>query len=339
MARVWKIAPGDHAENWELFRDSGCIGIGWLPQGNYDDFDSVDDVLSAFKKNHETGKGTGRGGAEMVLSFVKEIEEEDIVVANDAYNRAVGVGRIRSEYLPPKSPRNPIRNDESTHRHHVRLVDWLIKKPVDLPGKRFFVLRALTPLGAAKFDTVKQAYLKEYPHLKAVLEQLSADDGDDDKTTELVAAEEQALSEGVFDPKGLKDARKRIISSIVQRRGQPAFRKKLLAAYKGRCAITGCNVRGVLEAAHIIPYKGADTDHVGNGLLLRADLHTLFDLRLVAIDAATMCVLVSPKLADTCYEEFHGKKLLLPDHPANRPNPKVIKQHQKKSGLKTAHRR
>ena len=339
MPSVWKIAPGDHAEDWELFRDSGCIGIGWLPQGNYADFESVDDVLTAFKESHEKGKGTGRGGAEMVLSFVKEIEEEDIVVANDAYNRAVGIGRIKSGYLPPKSHLNPIRTDRTTHRHHVRLVDWVIKEPLDLPGKRFFVQRTLAPLGAAKFAIVKQAYLKEYPHLKAVLEQLSADDGDDDKTTELVAAEKQALSEGVFDPKGLKDARKRIVSSIVQRRGQPAFRKKLLAAYKGQCAITGCNVKDVLEAAHIIPYKGTETDHVGNGLLLRADLHTLFDLRLVAIDATTMRVLVSPKLAGTPYDKLHGKKILLPDHPANQPSHDAIKQHQKKSGLMREHRR
>ena len=87
MARVWKIAPGNHAEEWELFRDCGCIGIGWLPQGNYDDFKNEDDVLSVLEKRH--GKGTsgyGRGAAEMIMSFVKDIDEEDIVVANDAYN-------------------------------------------------------------------------------------------------------------------------------------------------------------------------------------------------------------------------------------------------------------
>ena len=55
------------------------------------------------------------------------------------------------------------------------------------------------------------------------------------------------------------------------------FRDALIGAYAGRCAITGCSVLDILEAAHITPYLGPDTNHVTNGLLLRADLHTLFD--------------------------------------------------------------
>ena len=215
---------------------------------------------------------------------------------------------------------------------------WVVKEPLDVPGKQFFVQRALAPLGAEKFDALKPAYLKLYPQLKEELAQLFADVTKDSVTKELASAEQQAASEGVFDPKGIKDARERIVSSIVQRRGQPAFRRKLLAAYNGRCAITGCNVKDVLEAAHIIPYKGKETDHIGNGLLLRADLHTLFDLHLVTIDPAMMCVLVSPKLEGTPYDMCYGKKILLPVRPADRPSSDAIKQHQKKSGLKATHR-
>ncbi|WP_336979879.1 HNH endonuclease signature motif containing protein [Altererythrobacter fulvus] len=56
-----------------------------------------------------------------------------------------------------------------------------------------------------------------------------------------------------------------------------------MVAYEGRCAISGCDVREVLEAAHIMPYLGEETNDVRNGLLLRADLHTLFDLGLLKI--------------------------------------------------------
>lgn len=74
-----------------------------------------------------------------------------------------------------------------------------------------------------------------------------------------------------FDPTGAVDARETVARQIKARRGQQAFRDKLLAAYGGRCAITGCPVPDVLEAAHIHPYRGEETNHVVSGLLLRAD--------------------------------------------------------------------
>ncbi|MDZ7808966.1 MAG: HNH endonuclease signature motif containing protein [Arhodomonas sp.] len=54
---------------------------------------------------------------------------------------------------------------------------------------------------------------------------------------------------------------------------RPRFGETLIEAYEGRCAITGCNMLDVLEAAHIHPYRGDATNHPSNGLLLRADLH------------------------------------------------------------------
>jgi hypothetical protein len=96
---------------------------------------------------------------------------------------------------------------------------------------------------------------------------------DDSTAKGLQSAVQQLVKDAAFDPMGIKDARQRMFSSIVRRQGQPAFRKQLLVAYKGQCAITGCEVESVLEAAHIVPYMGLETNHPGNGLLLRADLH------------------------------------------------------------------
>lgn len=86
-----------------------------------------------------------------------------------------------------------------------------------------------------------------------------------------------------FNPTNLEDGRKKIERMVTQRQGQPAFRNALLAAYNNRCAITGCTIDDVLEAAHISPYLGKHTNHVTNGLLLRADVHTLFDRGLIKI--------------------------------------------------------
>jgi predicted restriction endonuclease len=137
----------------------------------------------------------------------------------------------------------------------------------------------------------------------------------------------------VFDPVDLEDGRKRTLASIVRRQGQSQFRTQLLALYAGRCVVSGCAVDAALEAAHIIPYLGPKTDHPTNGLTLRADIHTLFDLGLIAVDSKTMTVLVSPSLDGTEYESYRGKALRLPAKKQGRPSPEALDQHRKESGL------
>lgn len=93
-----------------------------------------------------------------------------------------------------------------------------------------------------------------------------------------------APSSGPFpDPTDIEDGRKKIERMVTLRQGQPAFRKALMDAYERRCAVTGCTIDDVLEAAHISPYLGDHTNHVTNGLLLRADIHTLFDRGLIKV--------------------------------------------------------
>lgn len=57
----------------------------------------------------------------------------------------------------------------------------------------------------------------------------------------------------------------------------------MLERYGAECCITGCTVDTLLEAAHIIPYRGDQTNDVTNGLLLRVDLHRLFDAHLLSM--------------------------------------------------------
>lgn len=149
--------------------------------------------------------------------------------------------------------------------------------------------------------------------------------------TPIIAA--TVADEDVFDPANIDDARQRISRTIAQRRGQRAFRDALLAAYEGRCAISGCSVVDVLEAAHIHPYRGPETNKVVNGLLLRADLHTLFDCGLLAIDPASMTVLVAPSLRQSDYGAFHGRKLLIPQQQAHRPSRDALAMHRADVGL------
>jgi hypothetical protein len=120
------------------------------------------------------------------------------------------------------------------------------------------------------------------------------------------------------------DARLRVYRQIVSRRGQAGFRAVLLEAYRGRCAITGCDAAAALEGAHLRPYRGPESNTVTNGLLLRADIHTLFDLRLLAPDPVTRTVAVSKLLAGTQYEPLSASQLADPAAPRQRPNQEAL---------------
>lgn len=134
-----------------------------------------------------------------------------------------------------------------------------------------------------------------------------------------------ALAPAEFDVKNLADARERELRSIARRRGQPAFRKELLRAYDGACAISGCSLSAVLEAAHIIPYMGEHTNHITNGLLLRADLHTLFDLGLIAIAPGSHQVLVHASLSGSEYAQLAGSLIRRPREKFEWPNDEALR--------------
>jgi hypothetical protein len=130
--------------------------------------------------------------------------------------------------------------------------------------------------------------------------------------------------EGAFDRTSRDDARRWDLRAIVIRQGQPRFRRELLNAYGGRCAITGCDAAPALESAHINSYNGAATNSVTNGILLRAELHTLFDLDLIAIDPRDWHLRVSSQLRWTVYWDLDGRPLRIPDAPSARPNRDAI---------------
>lgn len=141
-------------------------------------------------------------------------------------------------------------------------------------------------------------------------------------------AELDSLSKGVsFDPDDIDDGRKKILTQLAVRQGQHRFRSDLLDAYKGRCAISGTAVADALHAAHISPYMGPATNHVVNGLLLRADVHNLFDLKLIKIDPISLTVVVSDALAGTEYERLHGKLILVPSDITKRPSREALAKH------------
>ncbi|RPF29033.1 HNH endonuclease [Georgenia muralis] len=127
-----------------------------------------------------------------------------------------------------------------------------------------------------------------------------------------------------------EDTRERALAEIAVRRGQGKFRTSLLAAYGRRCAVTGTTEEAVLEAAHISPYRGTHTNLVANGLLLRSDIHTLFDLHLLTVRPhdGSYVVRVAPSVAEQHYRDLDGHPLQhLPHDVTARPSAEALANH------------
>ncbi|MGC4122841.1 MAG: HNH endonuclease [Myxococcales bacterium] len=129
-------------------------------------------------------------------------------------------------------------------------------------------------------------------------------------------------------PVSTQDERARRSQDVTVRPGQAAFREAVLQAYACRCAVTGCDAEAALEAAHITPYNGTRTDHVQNGLLLRADVHKLFDLNLITIDPRTLTLDLDRVLGGTVYEELRGKRLTEPSEVRFRPSKVALRKRR-----------
>jgi len=115
------------------------------------------------------------------------------------------------------------------------------------------------------------------------------------------------------------------------RLGQRSFQAVVLGAYGRRCAITGGRIRPVLQAAHIRPLPAGGEHRIDNGLLLRSDVHTLYDRGYLGIDPRHR-LLVSPRL----HEEFDnggqfyaraGEPIAVPERPGDRPNREFLEWH------------
>jgi putative restriction endonuclease len=118
---------------------------------------------------------------------------------------------------------------------------------------------------------------------------------------------------------------------VAPRLGQGAFRATILDAYGRACALTGEHSVPVLDAAHIRAFAEGGEHRTSNGLLLRADVHKLFDAGYVTVTPDARFE-VSPRLrADfdngKIYYALHGEKLKLPANPADRPDPLALRWH------------
>lgn len=124
---------------------------------------------------------------------------------------------------------------------------------------------------------------------------------------------------------------------IRPRLGQGSFRVCVTDAYERRCAVTKERTLPVLEAAHIKPYADGGEHRIDNGLLLRRDLHTLFDRGYVTV-SPDLRFEVSRKLKEDFengrdYYALHGRELWLPMAVGERPRVEYLAWHREERWL------
>jgi hypothetical protein len=164
MTNLWKIAPGRQAKYWNECHEKGCIAINWLNRTNLRGM-SKDDILQALR---ETEDGS-TGSANSIWQFINDIQQSHVVVANEGKSHVVGVGIVKSDYLPPGSPKNPFRGQE--YNCQTRIVDWVIDRPIGLETD-VFAISTVTTLRPQQCEQIKQAYLNNDLNLKDKLDLL-----------------------------------------------------------------------------------------------------------------------------------------------------------------------
>lgn len=118
---------------------------------------------------------------------------------------------------------------------------------------------------------------------------------------------------------------KRVWRSVLERKGQSEFKTALLSAYQHQCAISQTSVVGALEAAHIRPHSKRGNMSESNGLLLRSDLHKLFDLNLIAINPSDYTIHLAPSLkGDATYGEYEGCVIRMPQDKTHYPSQEAL---------------
>jgi putative restriction endonuclease len=118
---------------------------------------------------------------------------------------------------------------------------------------------------------------------------------------------------------------------VRQRLGQGGFRFAVTEAYDRACAITREHSLPALEAAHIRPFAEEGTHDVSNGLLLRSDIHRLFDMGYVGVTPDHRFVVSRALKGDfengRSYYPLHGKEIWVPDAVADRPAAAMLEWH------------
>jgi hypothetical protein len=277
---AWRMAFRDGKNGPELWPRCQELRIAAIEYGPIDDIDfslypDEEHLPTAVKEAWSRLESSQRAS---FRHFRWEMEEKDIIYVKQG-PLIVGKGVV-GPYQFKKN--GPIQGRNGEYWQHQRPVSWVLGFP-----------EVRIQLGSQQIATVKRLTDKDVEGLERVASRrmlllwLPAEEAD----------QGEARDATPYVPKDV-DRRRLVERQIRERRGQQEFRNVLRNRYGDRCMVTECQALAVLEAAHIKPYRGEDDNHPENGLLLRADIHTLFDLDLLGIEPDELRVELHPDIAN-----------------------------------------
>jgi HNH endonuclease len=220
----------------------------------------------------------------------------------DRYNRP---SLFDYKAIEPSPPDNGQTHVEVTWKITAKGKE-LLKQQIPLQAARYDQLPKVTGMNeasAAFFQKIKRDALAKF----------APEDSQEAQARHSIIlgpeeADQRLPTDGDNYSPGDGDHRPLVERQIRERRGQQSFRDALMKQYGNRCVVTGCEVLDVLEAAHILAYRRQEDHHPENGLLLRSDIHTLFDLNLLGIEPDKMQVELHPTVVGE-YRQLNNVKL------------------------------
>ena len=250
-----------------------------------------------FKLHSEHGGSIVGGG------FVGRFSRVPVYLAWEAFEQKNGAGSFDQMVLRIQRYRR-----ETISATHDEIGCWILNAPFFLPRNLWIT----APEDWARNIVQGKTYDDQEPIGRRVWQE-----------TEAVMAS--------VAPHAVSEPRYGAPTLMTPRLGQGEFRIAVTDAYDRRCAITAERTLPALDAAHIVPYSERGEHRVDNGLLLRKDLHALFDAGYLTV-RPDLRIAVSRRIREEYengrdYYALAGRELHVPEDPALRPNPAYLDWH------------
>jgi hypothetical protein len=149
--KYWLYAPGEGAEMWDEFYDSGIMGLGWDKLGDLNNYQTKDEIAKKLQELEKT-EGSKKNDAMANFVFKNEMAVGDVVIVKTGRKELLGYGIISSDYY---------YDDKRNYYKHCRKVEW--KKMGNWETDHNLALKTLTDI--TKYSSEHPKYDKYYERL------------------------------------------------------------------------------------------------------------------------------------------------------------------------------
>ncbi|MEY9583330.1 HNH endonuclease [Sinorhizobium fredii] len=284
---AFRIRPGDVDRVREVLAN-GQIAVGWskakqlLDLGlNRNDFRRI--LHEIYHREEPDFRKSGQAVTH-TWRFIRELKRGDIVlIPHDDEVYFVEIAEDRAIYRDIK-----LEDDTAIRRNVARLFDG---NPLGLSTLSAALQEKLAFRGASKDLADFRDEILGFIDLSEL------------STDAAAAAIDDRANEVARDPQ----------DALTQTRPEQAlFRQQLRDIYGDRCCISGTTLGAVLQAAHVVPHceGGRGINHHRNGMLLRSDIHLLFDALLLTVEPSTLEIRMAAAVKDNPdYRHLEGRRI------------------------------